>query len=122
MKAIEAASEGNFGRIVIDYEPYFDLLGLNKDEPLTASAVNKAYRKLALKLHPDKGGDIMEFKKVQEASNALLTKLEDEEKELLYETHYINATIVKVKTLEICHILFSKEPTIDRVHLELVWE
>jgi preprotein translocase subunit Sec63 len=108
VKAIEAASEGNFGRIIIDYEQYFDLLGLNKDEELTTSAVNKAYRKLALKLHPDKGGDIMEFKKIQEASDALLNKLEEEEKELQYETHYIDACIVKV-TIIILDIMFMRD-------------
>lgn len=52
IKAIEAASEGNFGRVVIDYTPFYNILGLSKDSEISASDINRAYRKLALKMHP----------------------------------------------------------------------
>jgi hypothetical protein len=44
---------------------YFEALGLT--EEATLSEAKKVYRKLALKNHPDRGGDIFEFKKITEA-------------------------------------------------------
>ena len=44
---------------------YYSVLGLNPNA--SDADVKKAYRKLASKHHPDKGGDIEQFKKVQEA-------------------------------------------------------
>lgn len=48
---------------------YYNTLGVSK----TASAdeIKKAYRKLAAKHHPDKGGDTAEFQKVEEAYRTL---------------------------------------------------
>jgi hypothetical protein len=36
------------------------VLGLNPEKHPTISEVNRAYRKTALKVHPDKGGDLIE--------------------------------------------------------------
>jgi DnaJ-class molecular chaperone len=47
----------------------YDVLGLNKDA--SHDEVKKAYRNLARKHHPDKGGDPEQFKKVQEAYDVL---------------------------------------------------
>ncbi|KAK0418701.1 hypothetical protein QR680_013724 [Steinernema hermaphroditum] len=59
----------------IDYDPYV-LLGVEKDGD--DAAVKKAYRKAALKWHPDKNPDNPKaaemFRKVQEASEMLLDK------------------------------------------------
>lgn len=48
---------------------YYDILGV----PKTASEkdIKKAYRKLALKCHPDKGGDEEEFKELSKAYDCL---------------------------------------------------
>ena len=48
---------------------YYNILGVSK----TASQdeIKKAYRKLAAKHHPDKGGDTAEFQKVEEAYRTL---------------------------------------------------
>lgn len=48
---------------------YYDILGIDK----TASEddIKKAYRKLALKYHPDRGGDQEKFKEVNEAYQVL---------------------------------------------------
>ena len=46
-----------------------DILGVPEDA--TASQVRKAYLRLALRKHPDKGGDVDEFRVLQEAYEAL---------------------------------------------------
>merc|ERR1711944_82550 len=39
----------------------------------TKKIIEKAFRKLALKTHPDKGGDPIEFKKINDAYNRLIS-------------------------------------------------
>jgi DnaJ-class molecular chaperone len=48
---------------------YYSILGVSK----TASTedIKKAYRKLAMKHHPDKGGDEARFKQINEAYSVL---------------------------------------------------
>ena len=52
-------------------EPH-EILGVPEDA--TEAQVRKAYLRLALKKHPDKGGDVDEFRKLQEAYEALRHK------------------------------------------------
>ena len=48
---------------------YYETLGVSEDaEP---AAIKKAYRKLAMKHHPDKGGDEKLFKEINEANDIL---------------------------------------------------
>jgi hypothetical protein len=65
----------------INYAPYYEALGLNIDDEPDLATVTKSYRKTALRLHPDKGGNIADFKAAQEAFNLLSAKFEDEEEE-----------------------------------------
>ena len=44
---------------------YYQVLGINKSS--SQEDIKRAYRKLAMKHHPDKGGDEAEFKKINEA-------------------------------------------------------
>ncbi|MFA5382986.1 MAG: DnaJ domain-containing protein, partial [Candidatus Micrarchaeia archaeon] len=44
---------------------YYNVLGVSKDA--SAEEIKKAYRKLAMKHHPDKGGDQEKFKELSEA-------------------------------------------------------
>lgn len=48
---------------------YYDILGVSRDA--TPDDIKKAYRKLAMKEHPDKGGDPERFKKISEAYEIL---------------------------------------------------
>lgn len=57
----------------------YEVLGV--DESATVAEVKKAYRKLSLKHHPDKGGDQAMFKRITSAFEVL----SDEQKRALYE-------------------------------------
>ena len=48
---------------------YYDVLGIEKH--VTGSEIKKAYRKLAMEHHPDKGGNEDTFKKINEAYSVL---------------------------------------------------
>ncbi len=50
-------------------EDYYKILGVSKDA--SKEEIKKAYRKLAHKHHPDKGGDEKTFKKISEAYHVL---------------------------------------------------
>jgi DnaJ-class molecular chaperone len=60
---------------------FYDRLGVNKT--CTAQELSKAYRKAALKHHPDKGGDEDTFKEISKAYEAL----SDPEKRKLYDQY-----------------------------------
>jgi DnaJ-class molecular chaperone len=57
----------------------YESLGL--DETCTASQVKKAYFKLSLKLHPDKGGNVTDFKRITMAYTNLMEFKEVEKEE-----------------------------------------
>ena len=48
---------------------YYSTLGVSKTA--SASDIKKAYRKLAMANHPDKGGDSAKFAKITEAYDVL---------------------------------------------------
>ena len=48
---------------------YYEILGINKSA--SADEIKKAFRKLAVKHHPDKGGDEAKFKELNEAYEVL---------------------------------------------------
>lgn len=58
---------------------HYETLGVSKDA--SPSDIKKAFRKLAMKEHPDKGGDVEKFKKINEAYETL----SDNEKRQQYD-------------------------------------
>ena len=53
----------------VDNTALYEVLGVSKDD--SPDTIRKAYRKLAVKNHPDKGGDEKKFKEIQEAFDVL---------------------------------------------------
>ena len=60
---------------------YYEILGVNKHAG--KEEIKKAYKKLAIKHHPDKGGDAEKFKELSEA----YAVLSDEEKRGVYDNY-----------------------------------
>merc|ERR1719450_1540774 len=56
----------------VDNKKYYELLGVDKNA--TMAEIKKSYRKLALKAHPDKGGDPEKFKEITHAYEILSDK------------------------------------------------
>ena len=65
----------------VDNETYYKLLGVEKTA--TYDEIRKAFRKLALKNHPDRGGDKDKFQELQGAYEVL----SDKEKRDIYDQH-----------------------------------
>lgn len=72
---------GPRGGGAVDNEGYYNCLGITKDAD--ENEVKKAYRKLALKHHPDKGGDVEKFKEISAAADVL----SDPEKRKIYDQY-----------------------------------
>jgi DnaJ family protein A protein 2 len=72
---------GRGGGEPADTEKLYEVLGVEKSAD--AKEIKKAYRKLAVKHHPDKGGDEHLFKEI----NAAYEILSDEEKRKLYDKY-----------------------------------
>jgi len=65
----------------VDNSKLYEVLGVPKDA--NSKQIKKAYRKLAMKHHPDKGGDPEKFKEI----NAAHEVLSNEEKRELYDKY-----------------------------------
>ena len=65
----------------VDNSKYYDLIGVSKNA--TEAEIKKAYRKKALKEHPDKGGDPEKFKELTAAYEVI----SDREKREIYDRH-----------------------------------
>merc|ERR1719174_3177196 len=70
---------GRRGGGKIDNEKYYKLLGVDKSA--NENDIKKAFRKLAIKHHPDKGGDPETFKEITRAHEVL----SDPEKRRMYD-------------------------------------
>ena len=65
-KTLARAAIGALGKSTIDFDPYYEILGLDKNEKLTSTLLSRAFRKKGITMHPDKeGGSEESFRKVQ---------------------------------------------------------
>ena len=64
---------------------YYHILGISKNANLTQ--IKKAYRKLALKHHPDRGGDENKFKEISEAYEVLSDQNKKRQYDRNHNTH-----------------------------------
>ena len=65
----------------VDNKKLYEVLGV--DQKATQNEVRKAFKKLAIKHHPDRGGDSEKFKEI----NAAYEVLSDPEKRELYDKY-----------------------------------
>jgi len=68
-----------------DTQKLYDVLGVKKSDD--TATIKKAYKKLAMKKHPDRGGDPAEFQEIQEAAEILT----DEKKRAAYDRGGVEA-------------------------------
>jgi DnaJ family protein A protein 2 len=57
------------GKKAVDTNKFYEILGVSKDA--SEADIRKAYKKLSLKHHPDRGGDAEKFKELSEAYEVL---------------------------------------------------
>lgn len=65
----------------VDNNGFYELLGVEKD--VDDNTLKKTYRKLAMKHHPDRGGDPAKFQEIQQAYDVL----SDENKRKVYDRY-----------------------------------
>jgi DnaJ family protein A protein 2 len=70
-----------YRQAAVDTTKLYEILGVPKTAD--ANEIKKAFRKLALKHHPDKGGDVDKFKELSGAAEILM----DDEKRKIYDQH-----------------------------------
>lgn len=95
-KTLARAAVGALGKAHIDFDQYFEILDLDKNEPLSSTGLNRAFRKKGITMHPDKeGGSEESFRQVQQAYDMLTSKLESDELAAKYENLTYTASIKK---------------------------
>ena len=81
---------------------YYSILGLTTSASLTD--IKQAYRKLAIKYHPDKGGDSFQFQQINQAYEQL---------KAIHTRPNKNQDISLTTTIELVDVLLSKDVYIE---------
>jgi len=71
----------------------YDILNISIPTPITDDDIKKAYKKMAIKYHPDRGGDSEKFKELVKAYEILI----DKEKREIYDKYGEEGLIIKEK-------------------------
>lgn len=75
-----------------------EIFGFKDGEDIDSTELKKRYRKLALKHHPDHGGDTDKFKDINEANSMLLNRLKIfEQIKRFKESQKVHAAIIGLK-------------------------
>lgn len=75
-----------------------EIFGFKDGEDINSTELKKRYRKLALKNHPDHGGDTDKFKDINEANSMLLNRLKIfEQIKRFKESQKVHAAIISLK-------------------------
>lgn len=75
-----------------------EIFGFKDGEDIDSTELKKRYRKLALKNHPDHGGDADKFKDINEANSMLLNRLKIfEQIKRFKESQKVHAAIISLK-------------------------
>lgn len=75
-----------------------EIFGFKDGEDIDSTELKKRYRKLALKHHPDHGGDTDKFKDINEANSVLLNRLKIfEQIKRFKESQKVHAAIIGFK-------------------------
>ena len=87
LEAIEKASKIKDGEVKgkPDLGPYWEALNLDPASNPTLKQIDRAYKKAALRAHPDKGGDADTFKQVTDAYEIITSTIDEAEQEKKYE-------------------------------------
>jgi hypothetical protein len=72
------ASRVETAELVKDRGACLEILGMSRDAQPTIDEVNRAWKKVAHRHHPDRGGDLDQFMSIKEACEQLLSELYDE--------------------------------------------
>jgi hypothetical protein len=100
---------------------YCTLLGLPSDDgaKLSRNMIVKAFRKLSLKAHPDKGGDHEKFTEIRQAYTSLLAiQSEEDEKKNCLEVEY-EAVIEKTEGIGL-GIVVIEDPIRRRIMIQTI--
>ena len=110
-------------------EQYYGILGLDKSVQYTYEELKNAYRKMAMKYHPDRNKDIDatdKFQKIKEAFDVLSVEIKHNEKFNLFDIvcndkHY-NHIYNDLNYRKIAFIIFIKDE-LDRLSKEIeIWK
>lgn len=75
-----------------------EIFGFKDGEDINSTELKKRYRKLALKNHPDHGGDTDKFKDINEANSMILNRLKIfEQIKRFKESQKVHAAIISLK-------------------------
>ena len=93
-------------------ENYHQTLGI--DRHATPDAIKKAYKKLAMTHHPDRGGDPNQFKKITEAYERLISGLDTKNKESFWSEEFADRFRRYKQSIRAHHV--QLHVTLEQVH------
>ncbi|KAJ1412142.1 hypothetical protein B484DRAFT_422924 [Ochromonadaceae sp. CCMP2298] len=94
IKALTAAASADYTP-ELDYQQCCGKMNLDPTMEHNAQEINRAYRKKALEIHPDKGGKLADFKELKAAFNHLMARLDTIDEGRKYEVLEYEAVVLK---------------------------